>query len=321
MILPARADFPLPGHPVLTVLICLVCLGVFMQQQGDWTDFELAMDSYCASPRSRIDEMVLQRVDELRGAEFCGQAMYEIDNSGNPDEDIEQLVSSLKPLTGLSREDSLGYTRQILHDELRLYRRFVPEDPDTKYAYETSSWNPLHMLTASFAHADWGHIIFNLIFFFAFAATVEAIVGPVAFIIFVLLISIVIGVTDSVVSTLADKHHWTLGLSGVVTGMMGMFAYLLPHGRIRVYYWFLIIFGSVAVPGWILALWYIGGDVYQLFTYDEHGGINVLAHVTGGVVGYFYGFFFLRKARQRAVNVQHGLGLANYPDDIPSSAQ
>jgi membrane associated rhomboid family serine protease len=302
MILPIRADFPLPGFPALTVLICLVCFAVFMKQQSDWNDFEYAMERYCDGSRSRIDQMVLQRVDDMKGAELCGQAMYQIHNAKNPDKEIEKLVEGLKPLTGFNRDDSREYTRQILNDELRLYRNYVPEDPDYKFAYDTASWNPLHMLSASFAHADWGHIIFNLIFFFAFAATVEAIIGHLAFAIYVLLISMIIGVTDSVASTLADAHHWTLGLSGVVAGMMGMFAYLLPKGRVRVYYWFIIIFGSVAVPAWVLALWYIGGDIYQLFTYDEHGGINVLAHVTGGLAGYFYGYFFLSKARQRATD-------------------
>ncbi|MGI9270311.1 MAG: rhomboid family intramembrane serine protease [Woeseiaceae bacterium] len=304
MILPIRADFPLPGFPVLTVLVCLICFAVFMKQSSDWDDFDHAIQRYCDGNRARIDEIVLKRVDDLKGTPYCGQAMYQIHSSGKADEEIETLVNALKPLTGFNRDDSRDYTRQILHDELRLYRTYVPEDPDYKFAYDTASWNPLHMLSASFAHADWGHIIFNLIFFFAFATTVEAIAGHLNFAIYVLVISLVIGVTDSVASTLADAHHWTLGLSGVVAGMMGMFAYLLPHGKIRVYYFFIVIFGSIAVPGWILALWFVGGDIYQLFTYDEHGGINVLAHVTGGVAGYFYGFFFLRKARQRAAEAQ-----------------
>jgi len=307
MILPIRADFPLPGFPALTVLVCLICFAVFMKQTSDWNDFEHSIERYCDGNRARIDEIVLQRVDELRNAQGCGHAMYEIHSSGNAAEEIETIVNALKPLTGFNRDDSIDYTRQILLDELRLYRTYVPDNPNHKFAYNTASWNPLHMLTSSFAHGDWGHIIFNLIFFFAFATTIEAIAGHLNFAIYILVISLIIGVTDSAASTLADQHHWTLGLSGVVAGMMGMFAYLLPRGRIRVYYFFIIIFGSIAVPAWVLVLWYIGGDIYQLFTYDEHGGINVLAHVTGGVAGYFYGFFFFRKARLRAAEAQHSL--------------
>ena len=87
-------------------------------------------------------------------------------------------------------------------------------------------------------------------------------------------------------------HFSTVGLSGVVTGMIGLFAFLLPHGRIRCYYWFVIFIGSVAVPAWALALWYIGGDIYKLFAYDDHGIVNVMAHVSGGIAGYLFGANF-----------------------------
>jgi len=104
---------------------------------------------------------------------------------------------------------------------------------------------------------------------------------------FIIISSLIIGVTDSIVSELIDRHHWTLGLSGVVMGMMGLFAYLLP--------------------GWILAVWYIGGDMFQLFSSDDHGAINVLAHVAGGISGFFYGFFFLKGSRLLAESLQEDL--------------
>ena len=288
----------------MTVLVCLVCFGVFMKQQSDWSEFENAIERYCDGERSRIDLMVLQRADEFRKARMCGEVMYFIDNSDAPEQEIEEIVAALKPLSGLNADDSREYVRGILKDELRLYQRYVPADPDSKFAYNTAAWNPLKMITASFAHGDWPHIVFNLVFFFAFAASVEMIIGAAGFTLFVLVSSLIIGYTDSIVSTLLDDHHWSLGLSGVVMGMMGLFAYLLPRGRIRCYYWFIVIFGSIAVPGWILAAWYIGGDIYQLFTRDEYGGVNVLAHVTGGIAGYLYGFFFLKKARAAAGALQ-----------------
>jgi membrane associated rhomboid family serine protease len=305
--LPIKADFPLPHWPVLTVLVCLVCFGVFMKQQSDWREFEIAVQRYCMKPQSRLTKMVMTRVDELRDATFCGETMYHINASEDEAKEIEEIVSGLRPLTGFSPEDSREFVTQMLHEELRYFRSIVPDDPDHNLAYNTASWNVVQMVTSSFAHGGWGHIIFNLVFFFAFAATVEALIGPIAFIVFILVNSLVIGVVDSVVSELADGHHWTLGLSGIVMGMMGLFAYLLPRGKIRCYYWFIVIFGSVAVPAWILAGWYIGGDIYQLFSSDDHGTINVLAHVSGGISGFFYGFFFLKSSRMLAASLQRDL--------------
>ncbi|MEM7431455.1 MAG: rhomboid family intramembrane serine protease [Pseudomonadota bacterium] len=304
LFLPFKADFPLARLPILTILVCLICSGVFLKQQSDWGKFESAVQRFCAVDRSHIDQMVLQRVDAYAGARFCGQAMYNISMSESPDQEITAIVGQIQPLSGFNRDDSKRYMERILQDELQLFQRFVPDDPDSRVAYNTASWNPIHMLTASFAHGDWGHIIFNLIFFIAFAAAVEVIAGSLAFAGFIVLGSLIIGVTDSVIATLVDDHHWTLGLSGIVMGMIGLFAYLLPQGRIRCFYWFLILFGTLSVPGWLLALWYIGGDIFQLIRHDDHGGINVIAHVTGGIAGYLYGIVFLNKARNRAAATQ-----------------
>ena len=163
------------------------------------------------------------------------------------------------------------------------------------------------MITSSFAHGSWGHILFNLIFFFAFAATVEVLIGPLWFLTFVVVDSWFIGLMGSIFAAAAGSHYWTLGLSGIVMGMMGLFAFLLPRGKIKCYYFFIIIFGSIAIPGWMLAAWYIGGDIITLLTQDDYGMVNVMAHVMGGLGGYLFGVIFLREIRADADFVQDAL--------------
>lgn len=307
MFLPIKADFRLPHFPVLTMLVCLVCVGVFLKQQSDWSNFDRAVASYCMKPQSHLEEMVMTRIDELKGATLCGEVMFNISESDDPDREIADIAQSLRPLTGFNSADSREYVTVMLVDELAKFRAIVPHDPDANIAYYTGSWNPVGMLTASFAHADWGHIIFNLIFFVAFATTVEALMGSLGFLFFIAVSSLLIGVTDSVVSALIDDHHWTLGLSGVVMAVMGAHAFLLPRGKIRCYYWFIVVFGSIALPAWLLAVWYIGGDLIQLLGRDDFGGINVLAHVAGGIAGYLYAFFLLKKTRASALTLQRDL--------------
>jgi len=311
MFLPIKADFRLPAWPVLTVLVCLVCIVVFLKQESDWRQFSLSVDRYCAKPQSHLTQMIMTRVEELRQADFCGEVMYHLSRSANEDAEIAEIAIAIKPLSGFSPPDSREYVARMLTDELRYFRSIVRDDPGDDWAYHTASWNPWRMLQSSFAHGSWGHIIFNLIFFFAFAATVEALIGPVAFFLFIIINSMVIGVTDSVVSGLAGSHHLTLGLSGVVMGMMGLFAYLLPRGKIRCYYWLVVLIGSIAIPGWMLALWYIGGDIFRLISSDDHGAINVLAHVAGGISGFLYGFFFLRGPRMLASTMQREMDKAS----------
>ncbi|MDH3861930.1 MAG: rhomboid family intramembrane serine protease [Gammaproteobacteria bacterium] len=309
MFLPVKADFALPRFPILTVLICLICFGVFIKQQSDWKEFGLAIDRFCNASRSHIEQIVFERIAETQNMDACGDIMYTIANDPTREESevIAEMASKIRPLTGFNSEDSREYVQQMLEEQTRRFNTLVPQDPDEGLAYYTGSWNPITMITSSFAHGDWGHILFNLVFFFAFAATVEVLIGPLRYVAFVLVDSWFIGLTGSIAAAATAQHYWTLGLSGVVMGMMGLFAYLLPRGKIKCYYFFIIIFGSVAIPGWMLTAWYLGGDIVTLFTNDDYGRVNVLAHVMGGVGGYLFGLLFLREVRKDAEHAQDAL--------------
>ena len=83
MFLPVKADFHLPRFPFLTVLICVICTGVFLKQQSDW--YSIANDP----ARDAADV-------------------------------IRQLAAQLRPLTGFSAADSSVYVAHILEDEVLL---------------------------------------------------------------------------------------------------------------------------------------------------------------------------------------------------------
>ncbi len=307
MFVPVKPDFHLPRFPFLTVLVCLICTVVFLKQQSDWHEFGMAMERYCGATRSHLETIVFDRIAASEGTDNCAEIMYTISN--DPDRDaaevIRELSTKMRPLSGFSAADSSLYVAQMLEDEVRRYNTLVPADPDIGLAYYTGSWNPWTMITSSFAHGDWGHIVFNLVFFFAFAAAVEMLIGSLWFLAFVVVDSWFIGLTGSLAAAATGEHYWTLGLSGVVMGMMGLFAYLLPKGKIKCYYFFIIIFGSIAIPGWLLASWFIGGDIVRLFASDDHGVVNVMAHVMGGIGGYLFGVIFLGKMRRNAEDVQY----------------
>lgn len=307
MFIPVKADFVLPKFPWMTLVVCAICVVVFFDQVADRKAFYEGTERYCHADRSRIEEIVFTRIAELEEYGYCNEMMMEIAMAKNGSEVIDDIAGRLKPLAGFNREDSRTYVQQMLQDELQRYRSMVGDLPDEGRAYYTESWNPWTMITSAFAHGDFWHIFFNLIFFFAFAATVEALIGPVAFAASIIGIAIFTAVFTSVGAYASGRHVYSLGLSGVVWGMMGLFGYLLPHGKIRVYYWFIVIFGYVAVPAWALTLWYVGGEVWKLLSVDDHGVINVMAHATGGIAGYLIGILFLSKAKQAAKDLQFEL--------------
>ena len=60
MFLPVKADFGLPRVPYLTILVCLVCALVFLKQQSDWAEYEVALDRFCTTDRSYIDLIIFE---------------------------------------------------------------------------------------------------------------------------------------------------------------------------------------------------------------------------------------------------------------------
>jgi len=297
LFIPVKPDFPLPRFPYLTVLVCALCLAVFLHQISTWNDYEKAFTSFCSEPKGRLTEMLMSRIAEVDTDSACFDVLLNIDTSQNPTETIQKMADGSKQLVGLSPEDSRLFVLDKLTEQYRLYQIRVPTYPDNEFAYYTGSWNPIAMVTSSFTHGSWTHIIFNLIFWFAFAATIEGLIGAPMFVVVVLTIALFTGVFSSVSAMATGIDFRTVGLSGIVTGMLGLYAFLLPHGRIRCYYFFIVIFGSVAVPVWALALWYIGGDIFRLFAVEDNGVVNVMAHVSGGIGGYLFGAAFLRKAK------------------------
>jgi len=162
------------------------------------------------------------------------------------------------------------------------------------------TWNPIKMVTSSMAHAGWFHLIGNMLFFIAFAPALEVISGSkIRYLGIMLFIAFAVGISDSIAALFSyTQARPTLGFSGVVMGMIGLSAYLMPKARIRVFWWYIVMWKTLYVRAWVLAVIYIGLDTWAIFTSSEYGNINLLAHVAGGIAGYCYGYFWLNDRRE-----------------------
>lgn len=173
-------------------------------------------------------------------------------------------------------------------------------DVSSRLMYYPYSFNVLKMITSTLSHASLPHIIFNLIFFIAFAPAVELIIeNKIKFIFVLLAIAFSTNVFYSFFSMVDGRNIPTLGLSGVVTGMIGLSAYMMPWARIRTLLWLFTLIRIISVPAWILAAWFIGWDIYDIFTRTNNGGVNLVAHVTGGLSGYFIGMFYFKDRKKQ----------------------
>jgi membrane associated rhomboid family serine protease len=84
----------------------------------------------------------------------------------------------------------------------------------------------------------------------------------------------------------------TLGLSGVVMSSVSALGVMMPAARIRCFFWFLIYFKTFRVSALILALWYVGWDIYEMNKFGNHSYINYVTHVSGAGIGVLFGIFY-----------------------------
>lgn len=176
---------------------------------------------------------------------------------------------------------------------------------------------PWTFVTYMFAHAGWGHLIFNMISFGFFGPRVEAQMGGRRFITMYLISGLGGALLSLALKSVAP--YPIVGASGAIFGVELVYATLWPHDRI--YIW-----GALPVEArWLV----IGQTVYSIF-----GGFGGLGSLGGGVAhfahlgGYVGAFLYLRwidfrsplRAYQRKLDTatygKRGWGLTGDGDEI-----
>ena len=294
---PYRFDLHLNKFPWLTVLIALVCCGVYWQQFANELEVMDRTSSFCGNGLSTIERMALDKATGESGRMACEELMYTLLTAEDSDARIDRIAADSERFAGLDLAASRDYVSQAINSMYARYRQLVPEYQTRELWYAPESWDPRTMVTSTFAHGDWMHLLGNVIFFYAFAAAVEVIIGSGAFLLVVLVLALGTNVAYSLAMMQVDNPLPTVGLSGVVMGMIAMLAYLLPTARIRCFYWMILWFGVIAAPAWLLAVAYIGLDVVTLWKADDLGGVNLVAHVSGAAIGFLLAAVFFRRVR------------------------
>ena len=297
--LPFKFDMELYRLPFVTILICVLCLGIYWGQHANEREYFTKTENFCATPRSTVERMMLEKVTRNVGSEACLEVVSTLSLAEDRDAATDEFVAQSEPFAGYSEKDSREYTELLITRIYDSYRRAVPPLETKELWYHPHSWDPWSMVTASFAHGSWSHVIGNLFFFFAFAATVEVLVGPLIFVGTIMTMAFGTGVSYSIAMANVAEALPTVGLSGIVMGMMALFTFFLPTGRIKCFYWVLIKIGTVSIPAWLLTLWFVGFDAYTLFTQEEQSGVNLVYHVSGAAIGFLIGILFLRQQRRR----------------------
>jgi len=291
LLVPVRARINLHKIPLLTILVVIACLLIYFYQWRNETRIVQQAFDYCRTAIAGKSTFLGQGGKAQDRGNLCMERLLKIHTHTRPQEELKRQADVLR-----------GKSQDLAAERLtEMYGEFASGAPRFMTAtlwFERPSWNVPRMVSSAFSHGSWVHVVFNLFFFFAFAATVEVLLGPVLFALTLVGIALGHSVIDSLVH-LGQAPMPSLGLSGVVMGMMALFVFFVPRARISFFYWFIIKVGTLAIPGWLVALWFIGGDMYDNLVRTT-SQTNFIAHLGGAFMGLLIGFLLFRKKRHWA---------------------
>jgi len=141
----------------------------------------------------------------------------------------------------------------------------------------------LGLISYQFLHADWLHLLGNMLFLWVFGNNIEDRLGRLRFIPFYLLCGVAAALGQAFVDPSTDVP--LIGASGAIAGMLGAYILLFPRAGV----WTLVAFViPLKVPAWLwigiyfaLQFLYLGGSATS-----AGGGVAYMAHIAGFVAGF-----------------------------------
>lgn len=165
-----------------------------------------------------------------------------------------------------------GFSNQKLIDDLVFYPPYVAHH---------NQW--YRFFSCGLIHADWGHLIFNMLALYLFGNGVESgfvsLIGPSGRYVYLLMYvsALLISLLPTYFKNKENYHYRSLGASGAVSAVI--FAGLMLAPETEVY----IFFIPIPIPGFIFAPLYLLLSAFM----DKRGGdnINHSAHIWGALYG------------------------------------
>ncbi len=153
------------------------------------------------------------------------------------------------------------------------------------HPYSVSKGNKVvTLITSGLIHADWMHLFFNMFTFYAFAFTLEQMMGSWQFGLMYFL-ALILSDLPTVFKHKDDFHYNSLGASGAISAVL--FSYILFNPLSKIY----IMFIPIGIPAVAFGGLYLIYCVYA--SKNSRDNINHDAHFFGALTGLIFTVIFV----------------------------
>lgn len=161
----------------------------------------------------------------------------------------------------------------------------------------------LRLFTAVFLHADWAHLLGNLVFLLIFGFPAERAMGPWRFLMLFLLGGAVANL--AAVLSIGTPDRVVVGASGAVSAVIGAYLALFPSAKLGVVLPLGLFLEFVKAPASLLiGIWALLQVVFA-YTGPAFGAVAWSAHIAGFLFGVIFALF-VRAAIARRLRKRQG---------------
>ncbi len=154
------------------------------------------------------------------------------------------------------------------------------------------------LMSSMFMHGGWFHFIGNMLYLWIFGDNVEDALGHF----FYPIVYLTCGVAGSLLQVLIAPYSTipTIGASGAISGIMGVYFILFPRARILTLIPFLFFLRLVYLPAYLLlGFWILFQLLYGCSSAPgTGGGIAYFVHIGGFVTGILFGLLFRKRVKR-----------------------
>ncbi|MEM7247997.1 MAG: rhomboid family intramembrane serine protease [Acidobacteriota bacterium] len=282
MLIPVGADGPRRRLPIVT--IALIVLNCLIHANTSWR-------------ADRSDRRLMTTVGPLIGIESEIERALLQDTMGDrrvPTRPRELIIlgwtTDTVEQSWFWQEYEAGRVEPVTtkrwqewHERRGAYQAAWDEHFHVKWGFRKSSFNPLTLFSSMFLHADFWHLLGNMLFLWAVGVNVEISWGRAHFLLTYLGGGVVAAASFGV---LTGSDVPLIGASGAVATLMG--AFLVRHFWTKLrFFCFFIHVGIVRLPAWVFIPFWVVEQIRGLNAAPIHGGGGVAfsAHLGGFFAG------------------------------------